>query len=282
LGAIQMLSDKNRYKLLHKYRAPNYQWGQRVYCYSRKRVVEVGRYSDGPIYWPCVKKTGRKSLILCDDLVKAVKVESEIAVAHWWGVSVNTVWKWRKALGVGQITTGTNRLYKEYKPEKLTDEITEKGREKARSPESRQKIGDSKRGKPAHPNTLKNLKMGINRKYTDEERKRLSDRMKNEWKEGRRHNPDEWTAEENKILIQNVDKTDAEIAELLSDRSKMAVRGQRHRLGYKRQTAPERSDEEIAILNYYPEMPSTHFGDLLPNRTPAAIQYQRAKQRKKQ
>ena len=72
-------------------------------------TVKVGGYSDGPIPWPVKWKT-RNSLILCGDLREAVKMESEIAVAHHWGVSIKTAQKWRRALDVEPYTTGTQWL----------------------------------------------------------------------------------------------------------------------------------------------------------------------------
>ena len=46
-----------------------------------------------------------------DTLKRAVQRESEAAVMHWWGVGTDTVWKWRRALGVGRATTGTSALH---------------------------------------------------------------------------------------------------------------------------------------------------------------------------
>lgn len=120
--------------------------------------VEVGGYSNGRIPWPRRKKTGRHSLVLCGDLILAVKSESSEAIQYWFGVSPVTVWKWRSALGVDRKNNpGTNKLYRELKPAKLTDERAGEGRRAALSPESRDKRSASKRGKPAHPNTRKAL-----------------------------------------------------------------------------------------------------------------------------
>jgi len=69
--------------------------------------VEVGGWTCAPLPWPRRKREGRHSLILCDDLIRAVMMESSAAVKYHWGVSGGTVWKWRKALDVGRITPGT-------------------------------------------------------------------------------------------------------------------------------------------------------------------------------
>ncbi len=54
------------------------------------------------------------SIALCGDLVRAVKLESNIAICHWWGVTPQTVTKWRNALGVDATTEGTRRLRQEH------------------------------------------------------------------------------------------------------------------------------------------------------------------------
>lgn len=120
--------------------------------------VEVGGYSDGRIPWPKRKRTGKASLILCGDLIRAVKTESSLAIHHWFGVSVTTVWKWRKALGVEfDNCAGTQRLYRDYKPEKLPDEIAATGRETARTEAVRAKVSATKRGKSVPPQTKAGL-----------------------------------------------------------------------------------------------------------------------------
>jgi hypothetical protein len=51
-------------------------------------------------------------------LAEAIRRESNQAVCHWWGVTPQTVTKWRKALGVDH-TEGTSRLRSEYRFEPL-------------------------------------------------------------------------------------------------------------------------------------------------------------------
>lgn len=124
-----------------------------MFCEMRGTVI-AKKYTDAPIPWPRVNKTGKHSPVLCGDLIRAVQTESEIAVAYHWGVGVVTVWKWRKALGVGRVTPGTSReLLKSGNKGCLQSEIAAKGREAARQPEALAKMAATKRGKPAHPNT---------------------------------------------------------------------------------------------------------------------------------
>jgi hypothetical protein len=43
------------------------------------------------------------SLLVNEELARAVGCEAAAAVCFWWGVSAGVVWRWRKALGVGRI-----------------------------------------------------------------------------------------------------------------------------------------------------------------------------------
>jgi hypothetical protein len=98
-----------RFRLHGRYRTPQFKYGAVVEDLSRGRVQIVG-LSDGRIPWPIGKKGSAKSLVRFKGLAKAVLRESHQAVRHWWGVGGNTVWRWRKALGVRPINEGTHRL----------------------------------------------------------------------------------------------------------------------------------------------------------------------------
>jgi hypothetical protein len=51
------------------------------------------------------------SLLVNEDLARAIRQESAAAIMYWWGVSEFVVWKWRKALGVSRTDNeGTRRL----------------------------------------------------------------------------------------------------------------------------------------------------------------------------
>lgn len=148
------MDDGERLKLLHgPYVPPRCRRGDTLRCEYRDRDVKVGGMTDTPIQWPRALKTGKASPIVCGDLVRAIRTESEIAVAHHWGVCVVTVWAWRKALGVPQITEGTGRLYRDYKPEKLTEEASAAGRAAAMAPDILEHQRRIRAGKPAHPAT---------------------------------------------------------------------------------------------------------------------------------
>jgi hypothetical protein len=59
-----------------------------------------GRVTDSPMIWPWTYEGhghgtgGTRILILTGALVRAIRAESNQAVAHYWGVS-----RWRRALG---------------------------------------------------------------------------------------------------------------------------------------------------------------------------------------
>ena len=86
-----------------QYTPPVLRRGDRVLCLVRDRMLIVSSWSDAPISWPrgCPPRQspGSASLIVDEELARAVQHESAAAVSYWWGVSGPTVVKWRKALG---------------------------------------------------------------------------------------------------------------------------------------------------------------------------------------
>ena len=69
-------------------------------------------------------------------------------MAHWWGIKPQTVWAWRKALGVGATTKGTSRLRSAYTEEPWAVEARAVMHATAGDPERREKIVAARRGKP--------------------------------------------------------------------------------------------------------------------------------------
>jgi hypothetical protein len=43
------------------------------------------------------------SLLVNEELARAIRHESAAAIHFWWGVSVGVVWRWRKAFSVGRM-----------------------------------------------------------------------------------------------------------------------------------------------------------------------------------
>jgi hypothetical protein len=39
------------------------------------------------------------SLLVDEELARAIRSESAAVLRYWWGVSVGVVWRWRRALG---------------------------------------------------------------------------------------------------------------------------------------------------------------------------------------
>ena len=109
-GSSPMI-DSERFKLLYgPYEVPECKLGDKLLCEYRDREVTVKGMTDALIQWPCTSRSKRRSPIVCGDLVRAIRTESEIAVAHHWGVGYPTVWKWRQALNVPRMTNGSRRL----------------------------------------------------------------------------------------------------------------------------------------------------------------------------
>jgi hypothetical protein len=99
------------------YASPKLAVGDRENCLVRDTLCVVTGWSDAPIPWPTGIPVGRRSrptLIVTEELARAVRSESAKALRCWWGASVKTVWRWRKALGVTRTNNaGTNALVRE-------------------------------------------------------------------------------------------------------------------------------------------------------------------------
>jgi hypothetical protein len=104
----------DRVRLLHgPYLVPRLRRGDRAFCLYRDTDVVVTGWTDARISWPrCrpldVPRT-HPSLLVDDELARAVRQESAAAVRFWWGVSVGVVWRWRRALGVTQANNEGSR-----------------------------------------------------------------------------------------------------------------------------------------------------------------------------
>jgi hypothetical protein len=96
------------------YRPPALERGQITTCLFRKQVVVILGWSNAPIPWPICKKPGRgggQGLLADEELLRAIRTESALALAYWWGMTTAQVWRWRKAFGIGRYDTpGSVRL----------------------------------------------------------------------------------------------------------------------------------------------------------------------------
>jgi hypothetical protein len=139
--------DDDRTRLLFgPYATPAFRYGDTARCVIRGEI-EIVELTDAPIPWPVGKIGAHKSMILYAGLVRAVRRESAMAVARWWGVTSQTVRVWRKALGVGAITEGTSRLKSEC-GEEGRRKSHEQSRDAERDAPRREKIRAAKLGKP--------------------------------------------------------------------------------------------------------------------------------------
>jgi len=111
------MNDADRHRLLHgPYDAPALRRGDRAMCLFRDGEVIVTGWSDGRISWPRCQRVGSRGgsgLLVDEELARAVRLESSLAIQHWWGVSGTAVWHWRRAFGLGQWDTeGSLRLHR--------------------------------------------------------------------------------------------------------------------------------------------------------------------------
>jgi hypothetical protein len=241
------MDDTDRYKLHHgPYVPPKCRVGDKLPCEYRGRELVIRGMTDAPIQWPCARRAPRASPILCGDLIRAVRCESEVAVAYHWGVNVATVWAWRRALNVPRTNEGTRRLFVAYTPERLTPDVRAMAREAMGSPEVRDKIRASKVGKPLHPNMIAAQREAARRPRSAEWKRAQSERMKEVWGRPEEHGLPpchRWTDEEIALLGR---EHDSAVAERLGV-PKYTVENKRRRLGIpgivKRWT-----DEEVALL----------------------------------
>jgi hypothetical protein len=121
------MDDAERFRLLGTYRTPRFRIGQRVRCLVRGEVIITGM-THAPMPWPIGKVRQGRALVVYKGLAKAIRRELNQAVCHWWGITPQTVSKWRKILSVPRATTDTSRLHRTYA---TSDPAIIEGRHKA-------------------------------------------------------------------------------------------------------------------------------------------------------
>jgi hypothetical protein len=114
MAATPSMSAHPSHCLLHgPYQAPRLQRGDRAFCHYRDCDVLVTSFSDAPISWPlCFRLGGRAKPgpMVDEEFLRAVRIESSLAIQHHWGVSQCQVWRWRRAFGAERFTEGSRRL----------------------------------------------------------------------------------------------------------------------------------------------------------------------------
>jgi hypothetical protein len=112
----ESMTDDDHVKLLYgPYTPPALRVGDRAMCLYRDAEVVIYDWSIAGISWPLCYHAGTrgagKGLLVDEELARAIRLESAVAVGHWWRVCGATVLKWRRVLGVGRRNNpGTQRL----------------------------------------------------------------------------------------------------------------------------------------------------------------------------
>jgi hypothetical protein len=113
------MRDRASLRLLHApYKPPALRVGDRAICLYRDCVVVITSWSDARLSWPRCRELGTQGgghgLLVNEELRRAIRSESSIALQHWLGVNAVTVWRWRLAFGVAQWgTEGSRRLHRQ-------------------------------------------------------------------------------------------------------------------------------------------------------------------------
>ena len=112
-----MKESLNAYQLHHgPYHPPPLRRGDRATCLLRDGDVIITGWSDARISWPRCRRPGThgggSGLLVDEELARAIRLESSLAIQYWFGVDYSVVWRWRKALGVEPLNEGSARLRK--------------------------------------------------------------------------------------------------------------------------------------------------------------------------
>jgi hypothetical protein len=149
------MKQQDRFRLhFGPYRTPRFRLGAIVRDEVRGDVRIVG-VTAAPIPWPLGRppgSRGRFSPVVYKGLAKAVRLEANQAVAYWWGLTPQTITKWRNALDVPPTTAGTSRLRSACPSTEPVLRGLRKAQAMSRDPvhdaERRAKIAAARRGKP--------------------------------------------------------------------------------------------------------------------------------------
>ncbi len=110
-----MTPHPDHFRLLHgPYQAPALEKGDVAHCLFRGAPAVVTNWTSARIPWPRCRllegKGGGSGLLVDEELARAVRRESGVALMYWFGVGHGSVTNWRKALGVPPNNEGSSRL----------------------------------------------------------------------------------------------------------------------------------------------------------------------------
>lgn len=218
------MAKVDRFRLHRTYRSPRFRIGATVVDEWRGKVRIVG-LSTSIIPWPIGQSGKWRSLVVYGALARAIRSESVQAVAHAWGVTPQTVTKWRRRLGIaGHKLKGTIKLRQaQWKHEAWAARARQAAWAK-RADEARcNKIAASKRGKRRPRTVVAALrKAHRGRTLSAEQRRKMSETHKRRGTRppwiGRA-----WTAGEDQLVVslpiaEAASRTGRSIAAVLSRR----------------------------------------------------------------
>ena len=209
VGRYDTLEQEEKFKLISgPYSPPVVPIGGHLKCELRGDL-KVGGYTNAIIPWP-VALNHAKQLILCGDLVRALKTESRAAVVFHFGISPQWISEYRGRLGIERFTPGSMRLF--WRTVNL-----------ARTPEARKKMSRQREGRKdlMLPEDREKLRAIQQRPKSKEWKVKMSERQQ------RRNfyvgHPEKWTVEELKLIGSRPDR---EVAKMLN-RSLSAVKAKK-------------------------------------------------------
>jgi hypothetical protein len=175
--------------------------------------LRVAGYSNALIPWPVAASNNPKQLIVCGDLIRALRTESVAAVKFHFGVSRSLIWEYRQQLGIERLNPGSLRLFW-----RTVDH--------ARSEEARAKMSQSREGRKdtMTPEAREQLREIQKRPKTEAWKERMAERLQRRYRFSGRPRP--WTEEELSLIGTRPDR---EVAKLLN-RSLSAVKGKKFQL----------------------------------------------------
>lgn len=105
-GRVLSEQVKQRGDLVGSYEVPKLNVGDSAECLLYGPVVIAGAL--GPIAWPATRKSYRNlALLVTEELLKALRTESNIAFAYWFGISTTHCSRLRRHFGISGWTPGS-------------------------------------------------------------------------------------------------------------------------------------------------------------------------------